>query len=77
MCAAGYSAEDVADALAKFDRLKHVPWPCVRELCFEVGLSLVTDHSGRVFKRKGSAACSLKDVSMNREVTCMHVGVKP
>lgn len=34
----------------------------------KVGLSLVVDHSGKVFKRKGSAAVSLKDVAINKEV---------
>lgn len=34
----------------------------------EVGLSFISDHSGKVFKRKGAAACTLKDVAANREV---------
>ena len=35
----------------------------------QVGLTFVQDHSGRVFKRKGTAAVTLKDVQANREVS--------
>ena len=37
----------------------------------KVGLSFMQDHSGKCFKRKGTAAVSLKDVQSNKEATCL------
>lgn len=93
-----YGAQEVANALSEYPRLKQVAWiGCsfnffsvkivpVPHLDFflapsprihKVGLSLVVDHSGKVFKRKGSAAVSLKDVAINKEVAQLETIVFP
>ena len=38
-------------------------------LACEVGLNLCIDHSGNVFKRKGGAKLSLRDLESNKEET--------
>ena len=51
-----YTGKDLAEHFNRYERLKRV------------GLSLVADHSGQVFKRRGSAPISLRDVAINKEV---------
>lgn len=36
--------------------------------CFEVGMTLLVDQSGRLFTNR---KCSIKDILINREVWCV------
>ena len=67
--------------MLSFDEKKRVVGICLfgfpKFVLFQVGLSLVHDHSGRCFKRAATQKVTLRDVEANKEVrgfkTCFNV----